>query len=119
MSLGLPLVSGGTDNHLMLIDLSDHQLSGKDAEAVLGRAGITVNKNTVPNERRSPMVTSGVRIGTPAITTRGMKEDESKWIADKIFEALSNASDEQRLAQICKEVHDTCGRFPIYQDYSL
>lgn len=119
MSHGLSLVSGGTDNHLMLIDLSDHALSGKDAELVLGKAGITVNKNTVPNERRSPMVTSGIRIGTPAITTRGMNIDEARWIADKIAEALDSASDENKLASIKNEVHQVCGRFPIYSDYTL
>ena len=113
---GLSLVSGGTDNHLMLIDLSDSDVSGKEGEIALGKAGITVNKNTVPNERRSPFVTSGIRVGTPAITTRGMKEDECRWIAKKIAHVLRNPKDEDLLKSICNEVHDLCGNFPIYPE---
>jgi glycine hydroxymethyltransferase len=116
MAGGLPLVSGGTDNHLMLIDLSDSDVSGKDAEEALGRAGITVNKNTVPNERRSPFVTSGVRVGTPAITTRGMQEEECRWIAKKIIEVIGSPGDADRLSRIRSEVHSLCGRFPIYPE---
>ena len=116
---GLSLVSGGTDNHLMLIDLSEEPISGKEAESVLGKAGITVNKNTVPNERRSAMVTSGVRIGTPAITTRGMGVEECKWIAARIIEVLRNPSDEERLSKIAHEVEELCSNFPIYPDYEL
>ena len=116
---GLSLVSGGTDNHLMLIDLSELDVSGKDAEVALGLAGITVNKNTVPNEKRSPMVTSGIRIGTPAVTTRGMGVDESKWIADRIADVILDHTNENRLAEIKSEVHDVCGRFPIYPNYQL
>ena len=113
---GVSLVSGGTDNHLMLIDLSDWEVSGKDAEIALGAAGITVNKNTVPNEKRSPFVTSGIRVGTPAITTRGMKEDECRWIADKITEVLRTPNDEKLLSAIRNEVHTVCARFPIYTE---
>jgi glycine hydroxymethyltransferase len=116
---GLDLVSGGTDNHLMLIDLSDRDVSGKDAEIALGMAGITVNKNTVPKERRSPMVTSGIRVGTPAVTTRGMGVEESKWIADRIADVIENHSNGEKLASIKNDVHDLCGRFPIYPDYQL
>ena len=116
---GLSLVSGGTDNHLMLIDLSDEPISGKDAEIALGKAGITVNKNTVPKEKRSPMVTSGVRIGSPAITTRGMGIVESKWIGEQIVKVIKNSKDEAILASICKEVYDLCQKFPIYPDYKL
>lgn len=116
---GLDLVSGGTDNHLMLIDLSERDVSGKDAEIALGMAGITVNKNTVPKERRSPMVTSGIRVGTPAVTTRGMGVEESKWIADRIADVIENHSNAEKLASIKNDVHDLCGRFPIYPDYQL
>jgi glycine hydroxymethyltransferase len=119
MEGGLSLVSGGTDNHLMLIDLSDEPISGKEAEDVLGKAGITVNKNTVPNEKRSAMVTSGVRIGTPAITTRGMGTEECKWIAKRILEVIKNPSDVQRLEGIANEVEELCSKFPIYPDYAL
>jgi glycine hydroxymethyltransferase len=113
---GVHLVSGGTDNHLMLIDLSEGDVSGKDGEQALGKAGITVNKNTVPNERRSPFVTSGVRIGTPAITTRGMKEDECRWIAKKISLVLRSPKDKALLESIRLQVHDLCAQFPIYPE---
>jgi glycine hydroxymethyltransferase len=103
----------------MLIDLSDEPISGKEAEEALGRAGITVNKNTVPKERRSAMVTSGVRIGTPAITTRGMGVDECKWIASKIIEVLRNPTDEERLSAIALSVKELCSKFPMYSGYSL
>lgn len=110
---GFALVSGGTDNHLMLLDFSDRPYSGKDAEEVLGRAGITVNKNTVPNEKRSPFVTSGVRIGSPAITTRGLKEAEARQVAYWIGDALQNWKDTDRIATIRKEVHAMTARFPV------
>ena len=116
---GLSLVSGGTDNHLMLIDLSDLDVSGKDAEIALGLAGITVNKNTVPKERRSPMVTSGIRVGTPAVTTRGMGVEESTWIADRIADVIEDHTNEFKLNQIKNEVLDVCKRFPIYPNYQL
>ncbi len=111
---GLTLVSGGTDNHLMLIDLSDEPISGKDGEALLGRAAITVNKNTVPGERRSPMVTSGVRIGTPALTTRGLGVAEARQVADWVADVLRNPADDARIERIRGQVHELCGRFPVY-----
>jgi glycine hydroxymethyltransferase len=111
---GHQLVSGGTDNHLMLIDLSDHPLSGKDGELLLGKAGITVNKNTVPGERRSPMVTSGVRVGTPAMTTRGMGVVESEQVADWIADLLAAPNDEAVLARVRAGVHGLCAAFPLY-----
>ena len=116
---GLSLVSGGTDNHLMLIDLSSEPVSGKEAEIALGKAGITVNKNTVPKEKRSPMVTSGIRVGSPAITTRGMGVDECLWIGKQIVTVIQNPNDEELLASIAQEVHDLCQKFPIYPNYSL
>ena len=111
---GFQLVSGGTDNHLMLIDLRDRELTGAAAEAALEKANITVNKNTVPFETRSPRVTSGVRLGTPAVTTRGMKEAEMKTIAHFIREALDSPDNEARLAEIGQAVRDLCRKFPLY-----
>ncbi len=111
---GLTLVTGGTDNHLMLVDLSSSDVTGKDAEIALDRAGITVNKNTVPNEKRSPFVTSGIRIGTPALTTRGMKESEMKLIGGWITEVLDNPSDSVKLARIHKQVAELCQSYPVY-----
>lgn len=113
---GHALVSGGTDNHLMLIDLSDHSVSGKDAENLLGEAGITVNKNTVPGEKRSPFVTSGVRIGTPAMTTRGMGVSQSEQVADWIADLLASPGDESLRARVRGGVHEMCGRFPLYPE---
>lgn len=113
MARGISLVSGGTDNHLMLLDFSDRPYSGKDAEAALGRAGITVNKNTVPNEKRSPFVTSGVRIGTPAMTTRGMKEAEAAQIATWIADALENWQNADALAHIRQQVHALTPQFSV------
>lgn len=111
---GIKLVSGGTDNHLLLIDLSDREITGKDAEIALGQAGITVNKNTVPNEKRSPFVTSGIRVGTPALTTRGMKEDQMKNIGEWISTVLENPNNENKLRQIKTEVENLCKDFPLY-----
>lgn len=111
---GFALVTGGTDNHLMLIDLSDRPISGKDGENLLGRVGITVNKNTVPGERRSPFVTSGVRIGTPAMTTRGMDEEAARFVADCIADVLSSPEDVTLQERIRGEIHALCDRFPIY-----
>ncbi len=113
LARGVSLVSGGTDNHLLLLDLSDRALSGKDAEEALGRAGITVNKNTVPNEKRSPFVTSGVRIGTPAVTTRGLGVAEVTQVADWIADVLEHHTDAGRLATIRAEVHALTARFPV------
>jgi glycine hydroxymethyltransferase len=111
---GFRLVSGGTDNHLMLVDFSGTEMTGKIAEEALDRAGITVNKNTVPFETRSPFVTSGVRIGTPAATTHGLKEAEMKEVAGFIAEALANHADEARLSDINGRVNALMKRFPLY-----
>jgi len=109
---GLQLVSGGTDNHLMLIDLRSSALSGKDAEERLGRIGLTVNKNTVPGETRKPMVTSGIRIGTPAITTRGLKADDMADLAQAIVLAIEAADDS--LPQAASIVRKLCQKYPLY-----
>ena len=116
--LGLHLVSGGTDTHLILIDLRDshEDLTGKDAEAALEASGITVNKNTVPGETRSPFVTSGLRIGTPALTSRGMKEPEMKRIAGWISQVLESPSNESRTLRIRGEVLEFCEEFPLYKE---
>jgi glycine hydroxymethyltransferase len=112
---GFDLVSGGTDNHMILIDLTLKGLTGLEAEEALGRAGIYVNKNTIPFEKRSPQVTSGLRIGTPALTTRGMKEPEIKVIADLINRVLEKPEDEKVLQDIRSIVVELCMNFPIYE----
>ena len=112
---GFRLVSGGTDNHLMLMDLRETELTGKVAQETLDAARITVNKNAIPFDTRSPFVTSGVRIGTPAVTSRGMKESEMEMIADLIFHALQKVGDEKALTAIGNEVRDLCKCFPIAQ----
>jgi glycine hydroxymethyltransferase len=116
MKFGFDVVSDGTDNHLMLIDLSNKNISGKKAENALEHAGITVNKNMVPFDTKSPFVTSGIRIGTPAVTTRGMKENEMKRIAEIINAAIDNAEDETKLDGLVKDVKELCSGFPLYQD---
>jgi glycine hydroxymethyltransferase len=116
MNFGFEIVSGGTDNHLMLVDLSNKSISGKKATDVLGKAGITVNKNLIPFDTKSPFVTSGIRIGTPAMTTRGMKEDEMKKIAGFINEAINNAENEAKLESIKSEVKVFCSSFPLYAE---
>ena len=113
---GIDLVSGGTDNHLLLADLTSLDITGKDAEEVLGRAGITVNKNSIPFETRSPFVTSGVRIGTPALTTRGMGVNEMETVGDLIVEALKNAKDDAVIEEVRAEVRALCEAFPIYRE---
>jgi glycine hydroxymethyltransferase len=110
------LVSGGTDNHLMLVKLLKMPYSGKDAEAALERAKITLNKNTIPFEPTSPFVTSGIRIGTPAVTTRGMKEEEMVQIANMIASVLRNIDDESVIARVKDEVAELCLRFPLYPE---
>lgn len=115
MARGVQLVSGGTDNHLILVDLRDRELTGKDAEQALERAGITVNKNTVPGEKRSPFVTSGLRIGTPALTTRGMGPAEMKTIADWIADILERPTDETLIGRIRHGTGDLCASFPLYR----
>jgi glycine hydroxymethyltransferase len=115
MKRGLTLCSGGTDNHLMLIDLRASELTGKLAEETLDKAHITVNKNTVPNDPRSPFVTSGVRIGTPAVTTRGMTEADMDAIAELIVRALAAVGDDRKLASVARDVQDLCARYPIFR----
>jgi glycine hydroxymethyltransferase len=114
VSRGYNLVSGGTDNHLMLLDFTGTELTGKVAEATLETAGITVNKNAVPFDTRSPFVTSGIRIGTPASTTRGLKENEMRQIGAWIDEALQNIENEPVLARIRGEIKELCQQFPLY-----
>ncbi len=109
---GFKLVSGGTDNHLLLIELTNKNITGKEAEKLLDSVGITVNKNTVPNETLSPFVTSGVRIGTPAVTTRGFKEEEMKKIAELINETIENR--EGNLEPIKEKVVQLCSKYPLY-----
>ena len=110
---GYKIVSGGTDTHLLLLDLRPQDITGKDAEAALEKAGITVNKNTVPFETRSPFVTSGVRIGTPALTTRGMKENEMRKIGEMIVLTLEKVGDDSLHAQTRKKVRELCDQFPL------
>lgn len=114
MDQGIKLVSNGTDNHLVLVDLSDSEVSGKDLEQALGKVAITVNKNTVPNEKRSPFVTSGVRLGTPAMTSRGMREAEMQKIAKWIGSTLKNYTNDSELAKIREEVFALTSEFPLY-----
>jgi len=113
LAKGFQLVSGGTENHLLLIDLRKQGLTGKDAESRLDRAGLTANKNTVPFETTSAFVTSGVRLGTPAITTRGLKEGDMKWLADSIHSVLLDGSDSV-IERVRGEVREICRRYPIY-----
>jgi glycine hydroxymethyltransferase len=111
---GFRLVSGGTDTHLMLVDVFAKGLTGKVAEKALDKAGITANKNTIPFDTNSPMVASGIRLGTPALTTRGMKESEMKDVARLIARALAAVENESELAEVKREVHKICGHFPLY-----
>ena len=111
---GLKMVTGGTDNHLLLLDLSGGEVTGKEAEAALEEAGLTVNKNTVPGEKRSPFVTSGIRLGTPALSTRGMKEKEMERIGRWIAQVIKDIKNETRISQIRKEVEELCSHFPLY-----
>jgi glycine hydroxymethyltransferase len=112
---GLKIVSGGTDNHLFLVDLIEKGITGKDADAALGRANITVNKNSVPNDPQSPFVTSGLRIGTPAMTTRGFKEAEAKDLAGWICDVLDDINNEATIERVKGQVLDICKRYPVYQ----
>lgn len=114
VGLGYKIISGGTDNHLMLIDLGNKDLTGKIAEETLGKVDITINKNMVPFDKRSPFVTSGMRVGTAAVTTRGLKETDMKRIVTLIDRALTNHEDESALAQIKSEVNDWMVQFPLY-----
>jgi len=114
MDAGFVLVSGGTDNHLMLIDLSNKDITGKDAEIALDKAGITVNKNTVPFETRSPFVTSGIRVGTPALTTRGMQPRDMRKVAAWIVESLESRNNETRLLAISRKIERFASKFPLF-----
>ncbi len=113
LDLGYKVVSGGTDNHLLVLDLSSKNLAGKEAEKILEKIGISVSRSTIPNDPNPPMNPSGVRIGTPAITTRGLKEEEIRLVVGYIDEALKNKDDEQKLKNIKKEIEGICKRFPI------
>ena len=112
--LGYEIVSGGTDNHVMLVDLTKTGITGKDAENGLHAAGITVNKNMVPFDERSPFVTSGIRLGTPALTTRGFKEEEMNHVAVLIDRVLKNLDNENIYEQVHAEVEEMCAAFPLY-----
>lgn len=112
---GFRIVTGGTDTHLFLVDLTQNNITGKDAEDALGRAGITVNKNTIPKETRSPFVTSGIRIGTPALTTKGMKEGEMETIGGWIADVLKDVTNEGRQTEIKTEILKLCEKFPVYR----
>lgn len=112
---GLRIVSGGTDNHLMLVDLRPKGVTGKMAEEGLEKAGITCNKNSIPNDPEKPFITSGVRLGTPAITARGMKEDEAVQIAEMIIKVLENVNDDEKIAEVKNEVLKLAGKFPLYK----
>ena len=114
LNAGFQLVSGGTDNHLILVDLTNKNMTGQEAEAALDLAGITVNKNTIPFDTRSPKVTSGIRLGTPALTTRGFKEHEMEITADFIIEALANFQDEPYLKNLERKVQDFASSFPLF-----
>ncbi|MBW2259255.1 MAG: serine hydroxymethyltransferase [Deltaproteobacteria bacterium] len=114
LEAGFKLVSGGTDNHLLLLDLRDVEITGLDAEKALDESGITVNKNTIPFESRRPSVTSGIRLGSPAVTTRGMKEAEMALIASLIAEVLRDPQDEVTIRRVRERVRDLCSKFPLY-----
>lgn len=115
MNLGFNLVSGGTDNHLLLIDLSDKGISGRKAEEFLGRAGIVVNKNAIPFDPRPPAITSGIRLGTPALTSRGMKEDQMLEIARMISDILGNRGGHEAILGVAQRVRELCSAFPVYE----
>ena len=111
---GLELVSGGTDNHIVLIDLTKRDLTGVDAENVLEQAGIVVNKKSIPFDKKGPRVTSGIRLGTPALTTRGIKEREMKKIAGWIIRVLERPYEKEVLTDVRSMVHSLCRQFPLY-----
>ena len=116
VAAGFRLVSGGTDNHLMLVDVFSKGITGKAAEAALGKAGITVNKNAIPFDQNPPMVASGIRIGTPAVTTRGMREPEMDLVGELITRTLSTPDDEAALGAVRIEVERLCRKFPLYPE---
>jgi len=117
--LGYRLVSGGTDTHLLLVDLRSKGITGKEAEEALDKAGITVNKNTIPYDPQKPFIASGIRIGTPAITTRGMKEAEARRIVELIDKVLSNVGKEQIYKEVRQEVNKLLKEFPLYPELRL
>jgi glycine hydroxymethyltransferase len=119
MERGFRLVSGGTDTYLMLVDLTNKGISGLEAEVALEEAGITVNKNTIPQETRSPQITSGIRLGTPAITTRGIKEAETKLIGEMIADILENIGDGKVLNEVRQKVAELCQSFPLYAQHKV
>ncbi len=116
---GFNIISGGTDNHLMLVDLRNKNVTGKDAQEALDLAGITVNKNAVPFDDKSPMITSGIRIGTPALTTRGMKEPEMEIVAEVIDRVVSNMGNEAEYGRVRKDIEQLCTSFPLYRELAL
>ncbi len=116
---GFRCVSGGTDNHLLLLDLRERDITGKDLETALDKAGITVNKNTIPFETRSPFVTSGIRVGTPAVTTRGFGPEQMRQLADWMDQVASKPDDEKTLKRVREEVRQLCQEFPLYGEYEL
>jgi glycine hydroxymethyltransferase len=113
---GYRLVAGGTDTHLILVDVAETGLTGKEAEEALDQAGITVNKNSIPFDTRPPTITSGIRVGTPALTTRGMKEGEMAIIAAFMHQALGSAKDTARLNRLEAQVRDFCAQFPLFAE---
>jgi glycine hydroxymethyltransferase len=119
MKRGFRLVSGGTDNHLMLIDLTNKDISGRDAADILEEAGVIVNKNLIPYDTKPPVETSGIRPGTPAITTRGMKESEMLMVADFFSRVIENPDDSGIRCRVKTQIKDLCDKFPIYQDLDL
>ena len=116
MERGIDIVSKGTENHMFLVDLVNKGITGKDADAALGRANITVNKNAVPNDPQSPFVTSGLRIGTPASTTRGFKEAEVTQVAEWICDVIEDIDNERVINEVKEKVIELCSRFPVYSD---
>jgi len=111
---GFRIISGGTDNHLMLVDLNNQQITGKEAEEALGKSRITVNKNVIPYDERPPTITSGIRLGTPCVTTRGMKEAEMVEIAEIISSVIQNNKDTEAINALSERVDSLCKKFPIY-----
>jgi len=112
---GYKVVSGGTDDHLFLVDLIDKGITGKEADAALGAANITVNKNAVPNDPQSPFVTSGIRVGTPAVTTRGFGKQEVEDLTNWMCDIMDNVPDESTIARVKQQVLEVCARFPVYE----
>ena len=116
MARNYDVVSGGTENHLMLVSLIKHQLTGKAADAALGRANITVNKNSVPNDKQPPFVTSGLRLGTPAVTTRGFAAAEIEQLSHWICDILDDLDNEQKIKEVQQSVLELCRSFPVYKN---